>query len=132
MSQYSIFHTSHCGSTLLASMLSKSIPTITEPSWSHRIHKQPGKTNTINFLSSNLVDNTLVKYSSMYCYVAPLVDGKKIYLYRTLQSHLEKMLSNSSYLIHNSELTTEVLKGNLHKDLGWDYSSIKNLSLIHI
>lgn len=126
MSQYSIFHTSHCGSTLLASMLSKSIPTITEPSWSHRIHKQPGKTNTINFLSSNLVDNTLVKYSSMYCYVAPLVDGKKIYLYRTLQSHLEKMLSNSSYLIHNSESTTEVLKGNLHKDLGWDYSSIKN------
>jgi hypothetical protein len=130
MSQYSIFHTSHCGSTLLASMLSKSIPTITEPSWSHRIHKQPGKINTINFLSSNLVDNTLVKYSSMYCYVAPLVDGKKIYLYRTLQSHLEKMLSNSSYLIHNSESTTEVLKGNLHKDLGWDYISIKDSEYI--
>lgn len=126
MSQYSIFHTSHCGSTLLASILSKSIPTITEPSWSHRIHKQPGKTNTINFISSNLVSNTLVKYSSMYCYVAPLVDGKKIYLYRTLQSHLEKMLSNSGYLIYNSESTIEVLKGNLHKDLGWDYSSIKN------
>lgn len=124
MSQYSIFHTSHCGSTLLASMLSKSIPTITEPSWSHRIHKQPGKTNTINFISSNLVDNTLVKYSSMYCYVAPLVDGKKIYLYRTLQSHLEKMLSNSGYLIHNSESTIEVLKGNLHKNLGIDHSSI--------
>jgi len=125
MSQYSIFHTSHCGSTLLASMLSKSVPTVTEPSWSHRIHKQPGKTNTINFLSSNLVDNTLVKYSSMYCYVAPLVGGKKIYLYRTLQSHLEKMLSNSSYLINNSEYTVEVLKGNLHKNLGCDYTGIK-------
>jgi len=124
MSQYSIFHTSHCGSTLLASMLSKSIPTLTEPSWSHRIYKQPGKTNTINFISSNLVDNTLVKYSSMYCYVAPLVGGKKIYLYRTLQSHLEKMLSNSEYLIHNSESTIGVLKGNLHKNLGMDHSSI--------
>jgi len=125
MSQYSIFHTSHCGSTLLASMLSKSVPTVTEPSWSHRIHKQPGKTNTINFLSSNLVDNTLVKYSSMYCYVAPLVSGKKIYLYRTLQSHIEKMLSNSSYLINNSEYTIEVLKGNFHKNLCIDYTGIK-------
>ena len=126
MSQYSIFHTSHCGSTLLASMLSKSIPTITEPSWSHRLHKQPGKTNTINFISSNLVDDTLVKYPSMYCYVAPLVGGKKIYLYRTLQSHLEKMLSNSGYLVYNSEIALERLNGNLHKKLGWDYFSIKN------
>jgi len=66
----------------------------------------------------------------MYCYIAPLVSGKKVYLYRTLQSHIEKMLSNSYYLVHNSDSTIEVLKGNFHKDLGWDYNSIKNSSHI--
>lgn len=126
MNQYSIFDTSHCGSTLLASMLGKSIPTIIEPSWSYRIHKQPGKTNTTNFISSNLNDSILVKYPSAYCYVAPLITGKKIYLYRTLQSHLEKMLSNSGYLVNDSESELEVMKGNLHEGLGWDYFGIKN------
>jgi AAA15 family ATPase/GTPase len=34
--KYSIFHTSRCGSTLLACLLSKSIPTLAEPSWSRQ------------------------------------------------------------------------------------------------
>jgi hypothetical protein len=40
------------------------------------------------------------------------------------------MLSNSSYLINNSEITLEVLKGNFHKDLGRDYHNIKNFDHI--
>jgi len=124
MNNYSIFHTSHCGSTLLAGMLSESLPTLTEPDWSHRIHKHPGKKNTIEFINSNLTDNTLVKYSSAFCYVAPFVAGKKVFLYRTLQSHLEKMISNSNYLINNLDFVSEVLKCNFHKDLGYNYENL--------
>ena len=98
MSNYHIFHTSHCGSTLLSVLLSKSLPTLTEPDWSHQIRNYDSKDEAAFFIKNRLRDNQLIKYSSVYCYMAPLLDGKKVFLYRTLTEHLRKMASKPEYL----------------------------------
>ena len=90
---YSIFHTSHCGSTYLATLLSKSIPTLTEPDWSHLINT---KKNEIEFVEKNTVKKELIKYSSVYCYMMPCIKGKKIFIYRKLSKHIPK-INNSGY-----------------------------------
>ena len=92
--KYSIFHTSHCGSTLLAKLLSESIETYSEPPWSM-------------FTDMKLIfagqDNTLVKYPSRTSLACRLIPGKKIFLYRDLQDHLEKITSKPQVLdIHLS------------------------------
>jgi len=88
---YSIFHTSHCGSTLLACLLSKSIPTLTEPSWSHDIRFVDNLEDKIKLVEANHKENTLVKYSSLVCDVAPHITGKKVFLYRDYQDHINKL-----------------------------------------
>jgi len=111
--KYSIFHTSHCGSTLLASLLSKSIPTLTEPSWSHELKD---KEDPISYINKNHIDNQLVKYSSVYCYLMPQVEGKKIFLYRPLISHLNKLKNSQETTFHLNVITS-----NLHpKTKSWD------------
>jgi hypothetical protein len=84
--KYSIFHTSFCGSTLLACLLSKSILTLAEPSWSCKptedIH--PNK---------NHIDGHLVKYPSKAYQLIPNIDSKIIFLYRNLDDHLQKLES---------------------------------------
>lgn len=84
-----IYHTSHCGSTLLASLLSSTITTYSEPSWCHKIiHGQP-----INFLEEvKAYENALIKFPSSLCCFSPLTDDKKIFLYRNLKNHLFKLL----------------------------------------
>jgi len=84
--KYSIFHTSRCGSTLLACLLSKSIPTLAEPSWSC----QP--INKINF-DSNHLDEHLVKYPSKAYQLIPNINSKIIFLYRNFDDHLNKLES---------------------------------------
>lgn len=88
---YSIFHTSHCGSTLLACLLSKSVPTVTEPKWSHEIRMTDSLETKVALHSSNHTDGLLVKYSSLVCEIAPHVKGKKVFLYRNFQDHIEKL-----------------------------------------
>lgn len=98
MTNYHIFHTSHCGSTLLSVLLSKSLPTLTEPKWSHQIRNYDDKDEAAFFIKNRLRENQLVKYSSVYCYMAPLISGKKVFLYRKLTDHLRKMASKPEYL----------------------------------
>jgi hypothetical protein len=86
--KYSIFHTSHCGSTLLACLLSKSIPTLTEPDWVHEIIKIGSAEGRRKFALEHAPDNILVKYSSLVNDVAPFVGGKTVLLYRDLDNHL--------------------------------------------
>lgn len=87
--KYSIFHTSHCGSTLLAAKLSKSIPTLTEPNWSHDLKEKEIK--EIPFIINELAnEDYLIKYSSHFPYLAALLEGKKVFLYRKLNHHLQK------------------------------------------
>jgi len=88
---YSIFHTSHCGSTLLACLLSKSVPTLTEPSWSHNIKFVDSIEDKVKLVEANHKENTLVKYSSLVCDVAPYIAGKKVFLYREYQDHINKL-----------------------------------------
>ena len=84
--KYSIFHTSFCGSTLLACLLSKSIPTLAEPSWSG----QP--IDKINF-DNNHLDGHLVKYPSRAYQLIPNLNSKIVFLYRNFEDHLNKLKS---------------------------------------
>lgn len=90
---YSIFHTSHCGSTLLSCLLSRSIPTITEPKWSHDIQFVDNIKDKLKLIEANHKKNMLVKYSSLVCDIAPYVKGKKVFLYKNFEDHLSKMRS---------------------------------------
>ena len=102
--KYSIFHTSNCGSTLLATLLRNSIETYSEPTWIDKIYLQ----KTDEFLGEynyekwdDIVkrkklfhkDNTLVKYPSYASFLSNVVSGKKIFLYRDLRDHMEKLTS---------------------------------------
>ena len=124
---YSIFHTSHCGSTLLAALLSQSLPTITEPRWSHQIKNHKSKEDIKKHIESNLIDGQLTKYSSAYTHVAPLVSGKKVFVYRKLNHHLQKMVSNPEYLhnnlnyIEDFEVNYSYSKHNQNSYYGSDY-----------
>lgn len=106
--KYSIFHTSHCGSTLLASLLSKSIDSYSEPRWSHQINVIPDK---LDFINRNHSDNTLVKYPSPYCYLMPHIEGKKIFLYNKLYHHLIKHMDNQGGL----EFQRDIMRNKFHK-----------------
>jgi len=102
--KYSIFHTSNCGSTLLATLLRNSIETYSEPTWIDKIYLQ----KTDEFLREynyekwdDIIkrkklfhkDNTLVKYPSYASFLSNMVSGKKIFLYRDLRDHMEKITS---------------------------------------
>jgi hypothetical protein len=114
MNKFSIFHTSLCGSTLLATMLSKSIDTYSEPHWSHQItHKNTTK-DAENFVLNNHLDNTLVKYSSVYCYASPLLPYKKVFLYRKLKQHLQKSLLYGNGTV---KFNFDVMMSRLHPNL---------------
>jgi len=91
--KYSVFHTSYCGSTLLACHLSKSIPTLTEPSWSHKAREISDLWEKVDYVKSNHPDNVLVKYSSLICDVIPHTEGKKVFLYNNFEDHLRKLQS---------------------------------------
>jgi hypothetical protein len=96
---YSIFHTSQCGSTLLGALLSKSIETSNEPAWSHTIHRQA---NPIKFINQNTKENEIIKFPSVYCYLMPKIQGKKIFLYRSLISHINKLKNSPDLNFHLS------------------------------
>ena len=104
---YSIFHTSHCGSSLLVALLSKSIEAYSEPSWTHEIYKQK---NQLDYVKNNAKENCLIKYPSMYCNLMPLIDGKKIFLYRKLSSHLHKTQD-----VVGSDVAFSIMKQHFHQ-----------------
>jgi len=114
---YSIFHTSFCGSTLLSVLLSKSIPTLTEPDWTLHCQFLKDKTEISNYLKNNFKENTLIKFPSSLCYLAPIIDNKKVFIYRSLKEHLKKTLYNyknySDFFQINSKVLN-IIYNNLH------------------
>ena len=94
--KYSIFHTSECGSTLLACMLSDSIDVVTEPKWSHEIRHTDDMDKKIELVNKHHKENLLVKYSSLCTEVAPYVEGKKVFLFRNILDHLNKIQVNKN------------------------------------
>jgi hypothetical protein len=122
--KYSIFHTSHCGSTLLSSLLSKSIPTLTEPSWSHKLKD---KQDSISYINENHLSGQLVKYSSVYCYLMPQVEGKKVFLYRPLVSHIKKLKNSLDTPFHLSAMIPNLHNKTKSWDMGTTETTIQTL-----
>jgi hypothetical protein len=101
---YSIFHTSHCGSTLLACKLSKSISTITEPDWSHKAMAIEDLWEKVDFVKDNHPKDTLVKYSSLICDVMPHLEGRKVFLYSNFEKHIKHL---AKYYIDNAAIRAQ-------------------------
>ena len=121
--KYSIFHTSNCGSTLLATLLRNNIKTFSEPTWIDSIY--PLKTDDFlkeynNSKWDDIVkgkkllheDHTLVKYPSCTSFLSNVVSGKKIFLYRDLRDHIEKIMSKDK-------------KSTKHRRLSYHYEIFK-------
>lgn len=88
-----IYHTSHCGSTLMATLLANSTIVYCEPPWSENI-----LLNVQLKLPSDF-DNVVIKFGSGSCPLSNKVLGKKVFLYRKLKHHLFKIKS-SNYIEH--------------------------------
>lgn len=108
---YSIFHTSHCGSTLLSALLSKSVPTLNEPLWSHTLKDLE---DPISVIEEHHLEGTLVKYSSVYCRLMNQVKGKKVFLYRDLASHVKKLKNHAVDMEFHFEAMKDHLNGRFH------------------
>jgi hypothetical protein len=97
--KYSIFHTSHCGSTLLACLLSESIPTLTEPDWVYKALDINNMEEQTKFINDHHEEKVLVKYTSLICNVMPNVNGKKVFLYNNFEDHLRKLAGKPNFNI---------------------------------
>jgi hypothetical protein len=108
-----IYHTSHCGSTLLASLLSTIIPSYSEPSWCHQLVRG----EDINFHQQiEKYENSLIKLPSTLCHFAHEMEDKKIFLYRNLKNHLFKLLTLDKNK-HNYLNYYEYYLKNIHPNL---------------
>jgi len=87
-----IYHTSHCGSTLLSAMLAPTLNVYTEPTWSHRIAQ--GLTDDYASQISKYDELDVVKLPSGLCHYAAQTGGKKVFIYRKLRHHLMEMFLN--------------------------------------
>ena len=118
---FSIFHTSHCGSTLLATLLKDSIETFCEPSWT--------LFQDCRYLMS-AEDNKLVKYPSYASMASRLLKGKKVFLYRNLKDHLEKISSSQDAINRNVNAYYPFCKKrNLFNNLNVD-NDLKKIAIV--
>lgn len=81
----SIYHTARCGSTLLASLLSKTGYTFVEPNWSRDIWENGNPVPDSR-------NGSIIKFPSLsiFFHIPP---GPKVFLYRPLAQHLLKYKS---------------------------------------
>jgi len=106
-----IYHTSHCGSTLLISLLKENIKAYSEPRWTHQVIA--GKDNF--FASINQYNDGIIKLPSGLCHFSSKIKGKKIFLYRKLKQHLFKILSN--YRTEYIDYYYSYFSNNIHPSL---------------
>jgi hypothetical protein len=117
---YSIFHTPYSGSNLLAYLLSKSITTFTEPDWSLNLKNEK---NPIDHIDKNHLDGHLINYPSMYCYLMPQTNGKKIFLYKPIVPYLIKAKESRKVTFD-----LDLMKPYLHpKTKIWQFNKDSNL-----
>lgn len=103
-----IYHTSHCGSTLLISILKESSSVYSEPFWTHQVIKH--NSNFFQFIDN--YDDDIIKLPSGLCHFAHQINGKKIFLYRKLKQHLFKILFQ--YRTHYIDYYYEYFRSNIH------------------
>jgi len=91
-----IYHTSHCGSTLVATLLKDcGIPVYTEPEWTHLFFK-PYYSPVFNRMMKKY-DGSIIKFPSPLCNFSSHFPGEKIFLYRKLKHHLFKRKTQISH-----------------------------------
>jgi len=89
---HQIYHTSHCGSTLMSTLLRFSSEVYSEPPWLHStLTKGDSKKELHKILDEK--SDCVIKFPSIYCFFSNSYPGKKIFLYRNLKQHLVKILS---------------------------------------
>ena len=79
-----IYHTSHCGSTLMAALLSNSSIVYSEPPWTKNLLLN----EDLDFNLLKDLYNIVIKFGSGWCKYSNIVPGKKIFLYRKLKHHI--------------------------------------------
>jgi hypothetical protein len=87
-----IYHTSHCGSTLMASLLAGSSVVYSEPPWTNLL-LQDNQDEILNILEKQVNQyegKIVVKFQSSFCCLSKNFTDKKIFLYRKLIHHLFK------------------------------------------
>lgn len=100
-----IYHTSHCGSTLMATLLANSTIVYCEPTW------------TSSLLNGELeLNNVTIKFGSGWCPFSNKLPGKKVFLYRKLKHHLFKIKS-TRYIEHIIPTKYEHHLNNCHPTL---------------
>lgn len=112
-----IYHTSHCGSTLLTALLSTvNAATYAEPSSLHQ--SIVSREYAINF-DDILEQPVIIKMPSGLCHTAPHFAVKKIFLYRTLAEHLVKVYNpetlNKTYLSYYFDYMSNVKHSKLQE-----------------
>jgi hypothetical protein len=105
-----IYHTSHCGSTLMATLLTNSTVVYAEPSWIHNLIQN-------DKLVGELTDNTVIKFQSSFCHYSGHLSGKKVFLYRKLKHHL--------YKIKTSNYTDSIISSKYEYHLHHCHPSLK-------
>ncbi len=105
-----IYHASHCGSTLMVTLLANSTITYSEPSWSANI-------GTNEQVLKQLTDTkSVIKFQSSLCHSSGCLPGKKVFLYRKLRHHLFKIKS-SNYVNFISSSIYDYCSTKCHKSL---------------
>lgn len=112
----SIFHTSFCGSSLMACMISKSLETYSEPDWLYNLEYLELE-DTKHYCNKFYKDNSIIKYPSFYTYLSALVKDKQVFLYRNLRKHLSKMEEASAVFdcLRGHNVTIRCLHPSLEK-----------------
>lgn len=103
MKMYQIYHVARCGSTLLASLLSNTATTYSEPHWAHTLN---GATSIPEDISQ--FNNSIIKFSSITTSIGFKPAGPKVFLYRPLAQYLYKMNScNKDWIDNRKQLYGE-------------------------
>jgi hypothetical protein len=102
--KYYIFHTLDSKALKLACLLSKSIPTLTEPSWSIEALEIQDLWERVDFVSKNHTEDILVKYPAETCNVMPHVEGKKVFIYQDFKEHIniQMQVSPENHSTHHA------------------------------
>lgn len=110
-----IYHTSHCGSTLLTALLSQSTAAFAEPQFKDLIPNidEVGYTITDRNLQSfydyiiNVprYKNTVVKLNSSLSFTSIYNSNKKIFLYNNLKRHMYKFINNEAINLYHPRYT---------------------------
>lgn len=94
-----IYHTSHCGSTLMATLLQNCAPVYTEPSWTRSFFDPNSKPVFNRFMKE--YDGSIIKFPSSLCNFSDHFPGEKVFLYRKLNRHLFKRKTQKSAEVKN-------------------------------